>query len=165
MNRWLLVGLLLGGIAGAAPATVPVVVQASRSAPQSQDAPLLRRAQQLTQAFYALRVQEVWAAFTPELQAIWGGVDAFRAYREAGLREYGAETEVLDERVVAQDGLRYYVRAAVFARHPSETWLVVLGFDAEEHVQVFSITLAGDPAGPPAEEPLRTRLPGARTAA
>ncbi len=159
MRGWLLIGLLGIAGAGAAPLTGQGAWQAQAGQAQT-DAPLLRRAQRLTQAFYAVKLDEVWAAFTPELQANWGGLDAFRAYRETGLSEYGPETKVLDERMVKGEGLRYYVRAAVFARHPAETWLVIFGFDAQGQVALFTITLAGDPNGPPTQEPLHTLSPG-----
>lgn len=161
MHKWLLVGLLALAGAGAARTNQGALQsQPGQSQPGQgeADAPLLLRAQQLTLAFYAVDLEQVWASFTPELQAFWGGLDNFRAYRETGLQEYGPEAEVLDERVVRQGDLTYYVRAAVFARHPGETWLVVFGFDAGGRVAAFTITLAGDPGGPPTGEPLRTLL-------
>ncbi len=101
-------------------------------------------------SFYAVRLDGVWAAFTEDARAPWGTLAAFRAYREAGVREYGAETRVLKEEIVREDGVTYYVRTAVFERHPEQVWAVVLGFDASGRVALFTITLAGEaPARPP----------------
>lgn len=114
----------------------------------STEGATLARGRDLAALFYAVKVDQVWAAFTPDLRASWGTVNDFRAYREMGVREYGAETRIVEERVVTANGLRYYVRSAVFAKHPDEVWAVVFGFNAAGRVERFSITLAyGTPEG------------------
>ena len=145
--------LILGvALAVGAGASAPVVVPAlpPKAAPASPDAgqatqtqDTRTRAQALVRSFYAVQVEPLWNAFTPDMQQTWGSLDAFRAYREAGVREYGPEARVLKEEVMQRDGLTVYVRTAVFASHPQEAWSVVVGFDPTGRVALFTIVLEG----------------------
>ncbi|WP_157448848.1 hypothetical protein [Deinococcus peraridilitoris] len=121
----------------------PNPVRPAQSAPEATER-VTRQGRSVVQQFYAVKIDSVWATFTPELRASLGSLAAFRAYREAGVREYGAETRVLSERLLEADGLRYYVRTAVFERHPGQAWSVIVGFDAKNRVAAFTILLAGE---------------------
>lgn len=127
-----------------APRSAPTAVPA-----RPTDAALTARARTLVTSFYAVKLDPVWAAFTPDARAPWGSLAAFRAYRETGVREYGAESRVLDEEIVRDGDLTYYVRSAVFERQPGQVWAVVLGFDSAGRVAVFTIVLAGEVAPRP----------------
>ncbi len=145
MVRTILLAFILGtsisgGVAAATPA-VPALPPKAAPSPQGQkDA--MARAQALVKSFYAVQVEPLWNAFTPDMQATWGSLDAFRAYRQAGVQEYGQEARVLKEEVTRQDDLTVYVRTAVFSGHPQEAWSVVVGFDPAGNVALFTIVLA-----------------------
>ena len=114
---------------------------------QQTDAAVLARGRALAALFYAVKVDEVWSAFTPELRTSWGTLNEFRAYREMGVRVYGAEARVVGERVLSEGGLRYYVRTAVFAKQPRQSWAVVFGFNGAGRVERFTIALVDEDSG------------------
>ncbi|MBB5235014.1 hypothetical protein [Deinococcus budaensis] len=127
-------GLALAAPAGAGQTALPALPAATAA-----ERAALTRGRALVADFYALRVERLWQSFTPQMQAEWGPLAAFRAYREAGLRTYGAERRVLRERTFTQGGVTYYVRSATFGRDPGTVWAVVLGFDAVGRVARFAI--------------------------
>lgn len=111
------------------------------------------RGRQLVALFYAQKLDPVWAAFSPSARESWNGdLSAFQAYRSMGVQTYGAEVEVLNEQVVEQGGVRYYVRTATFEKAPQAVWNIVFGFDATGRVAVFGImpAQAQEESGPTA---------------
>lgn len=136
--------LLIPGlpVAGAQTALPPLTAPGS---PAERAA--LTRGRALVADFYALRVENLWQAFTADLKGEWGSLDAFRAYRRAGVQQYGAETRVLRERTFTGEGVAYYVRSALFEKDPATLWNVVVGFDARGQVSLFAIV--GEEAPPP----------------
>ena len=131
----------------------PLSKQPKTQQPQTPRATVMARGRSLAQSFYDVKVDVVWAAFAPPLRGLWGSLADFKAYREMGVREYGAESRLVDERVIDHAGLHFYVRDAVFAKHPDEVWSVVFGFDDAGVVQFFTIAPADNTTG---EDPLRT---------
>lgn len=127
-------GLALATPAGAAQTTLPAPPAATAA-----ERTALTRGRALVADFYAERVERLWQAFTPQMQAEWGLLAAFRSYREAGVRTYGAERRVLRERTFTQGGVTYYVRSATFERDPGTVWALVLGFDAVGRVALFAV--------------------------
>ncbi|WP_019587497.1 hypothetical protein [Deinococcus apachensis] len=126
--------------AGAAQTTLPVTPAPATPAEQSA----LTRGRALIADFYAVRVERVWEAFTPEVQAEWGTLTAFRAFREAGVKTYGAERRVLGERTFTDAGNTYYVRSATFELDDRTIWAVVVGFDSVGRVNLFGIAAEGE---------------------
>ena len=127
-------------LAAAALALAPARAQ---PAPMTDDA-VLERGRTLTARFYAVDLDPVWAAFSERLRGLVGGLEAFRAYRVRGVQDFGAELKLYDEGVVAQDGLKYYVRAASFEKRPDLVWYVIFGFDPDSGaVEYFNIEYAG----------------------
>ncbi|WP_102128354.1 hypothetical protein [Deinococcus planocerae] len=106
----------------------------------------LARGRALIADFYALRLERLWRAFTPQAKEQWGSLEAFQAFREAGARTYGAERQVVAERTFTEDGVTYYVRSAVFERDPGTVWALVFGFDAVGRVGLFGIAAQGEQA-------------------
>ncbi|MFC4640125.1 hypothetical protein [Deinococcus hohokamensis] len=99
----------------------------------------LMRGRALVNDFYALRVESLWQAFALDVREQWGSLTAFRTYRRVGATTYGAETQVIRERVFSDRGVTYYVRTAKFERGPHTLWNIVVGFDARGRVAVFAI--------------------------
>jgi len=100
----------------------------------------LARGRTLVQDFYRVRLDGLWQAFSEDMQAGWGSLEALRAFREAGLQQYGAEQEVVRERTFMDGGAAFYVRSARFESDPQTLWNVVIGFDARGRVAVFGFT-------------------------
>lgn len=128
--------------ASAAQATLPVTPAPATPAEQAA----LTRGRALIADFYAVRVERLWAAFTPEVQAEWGTLAAFRAFREAGVKTYGAERRVMGERTFTDSGTTYYVRSATFELDNQTIWALVVGFDAAGRVSLFGIAAEGEQA-------------------
>lgn len=126
--------------ASAAQTTLPVTPAPATPAEQAA----LTRGRALIADFYAVRVERVWAAFTPEVQAEWGTLAAFRAFREAGVKTYGAERQVMGERTFTDAGTTYYVRSATFELDNQTIWALVVGFDAVGRVSLFGIAAEGE---------------------
>jgi len=131
---FLTLGLALLGPPGGAQTTLPAPPAATAA-----ERTALTRGRALVANFYAVRVDPLWQAFTPEMRTEWGSLAAFRAYREAGVRTYGAERRVLRERTFAEGGVTYYVRSATFERGPQTVWAVVVGFDTVGRVALFAV--------------------------
>lgn len=104
----------------------------------------LTRGRALVTDFYAVRVERVWQTFTSDVRGEWGSLAAFRAYREAGVKTYGAERRMLGERTFTNAGTTYYVRSATFERDTKTIWAVVVGFDAVGRVSLFAIAAEGE---------------------
>lgn len=139
----LLAPVALGGPARAQSSLPPV------SAPSSAaERTALTRGRALLADFYAVKVEGLWQAFTPELRDGWGSLGAFRSFREAGVQTYGAEREVLREWTFTERGVTYYVRSARFEGDPETLWNVVVGFDAVGRISVFAIVEDEDGGAP-----------------
>ena len=121
----------------APPPVIPARPVASPGALQA-DAPLVR-ARLLTKRLYDGPLQEVWAAFSPGVQAEWGSYEKFAAFRAGGRQAYGAETRVLSEGLTRSGGVTYYTRTATFERGPRDGWTVIMGLDSAGQVQEFGI--------------------------
>lgn len=138
LRQLLTASCLACGLAFALPAAAQAALPAPPAATAAERT-ALTRGRALVADFYARRVERLWQSFTPQMQAEWGPLAAFRAYREAGVRTYGAERRVLRERTFTQGGVTYYVRSATFERDPQTVWAVVVGFDAVGRVALFAI--------------------------
>ena len=95
------------------------------------------------QEFYAVRLDALWAAFSPEVQGQWGSLAGFRAFRETGVRQYGAEQELVQEQTMTRAGETFYLRSAVFEGAPQQVWALVIGFTGQQ-VTTFAIGLLQD---------------------
>ena len=108
------------------------------------DQPLvtLARGRELAQMLFTQRLSGLWGAFSPSVRREWGGYPAFVAYREGGLKTYGAETRVVAEDVRRSGGISYYTRTAVFERGPRHNWTLILGLDPGGSVVAFNVVAA-----------------------
>lgn len=131
---------------GAAQTASPAVSSPAASSPAERAA--LARGRTLVADFYAVRVDRLWQAFTPEVRAEWGTLAALRAFREAGVRTYGAERRVLRERTFTDAGVTYYVRSATFERDTPNVWAVIFGFDPSGRVQLFTVAAEAQEEAP-----------------
>ncbi len=112
------------------------------------DAQVTERGRALTEQFYKVDLDPVWAACSADLQTRLGGLEAFREYRLNGIKTFGQELKLYDEGVVDQDGLKFYVRAASFDKRPEAVWYVEWGFNVETGVvEFFNIEYAGNAPG------------------
>ena len=109
------------------------------------DQPLvtLARGRELAQMLFTQRLSGLWNAFSPSVRREWSGYPAFVAYREDGLKTYGAETGVVAEDIRRSGGISYYTRTAVFERGPRHSWTLILGLDTSGTVVAFNIVAAG----------------------
>ncbi len=110
---------------------------------QLSDEEVLANGRSLTEQFYAVEIEPVWAQCSPELQQRLGGIEAFTTYRQRGLELYGPELKMFDEAVRNEDGIKFYVRVASFANAPNQAWFVLWGFDDDGVVVFFNIVFAG----------------------
>jgi hypothetical protein len=109
------------------------------------EAQILERGRLLTYFFYAVNIEPVFNQFIPELQAGVGGIEAFRSYRQGGVEQFGDELKMLEEEVIAQNGVIGYVRTTTFAKRPKQVWNVIFVFDPISGVVVnFGIEFAGN---------------------
>ena len=108
------------------------------------DQPLvtLARGRELAQMLFTQRLSGLWNAFSPSVRREWSGYPAFVAYREDGLKTYGAETGVVAEDIRRSGGISYYIRTAVFERGPRHSWTLILGLDTSGTVVAFNIVAA-----------------------
>ncbi len=107
------------------------------------DAQVLERGRKLVLDFYAVKLEDLFNLFTPDLQVRTGGLEAFRTYRLNGIEAYGQELEMLEEEVIVKDNLKAYVRTAVFEKRPNLVWYVICAFDETGAVAYFNIEFAG----------------------
>ncbi|WP_309570665.1 hypothetical protein [Deinococcus sp.] len=135
--------LLLGpaALAQGTPATPPKTAAPAPQTPAEQAA--LTRGRTLMLEFYAVKLNTMWRAFTPELQQQWGDLDTFRAFRETGVKQYGKETKLVEERTFTRAGETFYLRSAVFEGAPKQVWGLVIGFTGPR-VTTFAINLLED---------------------
>lgn len=116
------------------------------------DQPLvtLARGRELAQMLFTQRLSGFWGAFSPSVRREWGDYPAFAAYREGGLKAFGAETGVVAEDVRRSGGVSYYTRTATFERGPKHSWTLILGLDSSGTVVAFNIVAADMLPGPTA---------------
>lgn len=127
------------------------VAQARPAGPTTQAAAeqaALTRGRALLADFYAVKLDALWQAFTPEVRAQWGTLADFRAYREAGVQTFGAQRQQVGERTLTQDGETFYVRSATFQRDPTTVWALIIGF-AGPRVSTFVILREGETGNDP----------------
>ncbi len=128
------------GAAVQAPVSPQAAVSPQAPVPPAS-APLVR-GRQLTDLFYSGQLGQLWDTFAPDLKKGWGSLADFRAYREDGLAQFGAETNVVKEQVVRDGGVTYYTRQAIFERGPEDGWTVIFGLDPAGNVREFGIVKA-----------------------
>ncbi|MFN4252230.1 hypothetical protein [Deinococcus sp.] len=143
----LLLGAALhGGPGTGAAAKVPPPPTTPASTPRRGRAPpqaVMTRGRTLVQDFYAVRLDGLWRAFSPDVRAQWGTLTDFQAFRRGGLAQYGPERQVVQERTFTRGREVYYVRSAAFEKAPELVWAVVLGFTGAQ-VTTFGIALEED---------------------
>ncbi|AZI41459.1 hypothetical protein EHF33_00725 [Deinococcus psychrotolerans] len=105
------------------------------------------RARALLEEFYAVKLERLWAAFTPDVKAQWGTLDGFTQYRKTGVEQFGAQKELVAEKTFMRGGVTYYVRSATFEKSPQVVWAVAFGFDQLGRVSDFGISLEHDRSG------------------
>jgi hypothetical protein len=144
MRRILFICLSVLGFAFASFA--PGQLASSQSGPMPlTEAQILERGRLLTHFFYAVNIEPVFNQFIPELQAGVGGLEAFRAYRQGGVEQFGDELKMLKEEVIAQNGVIGYVRTTTFVKRPKVVWSVIFVFDPiSGEVVNFGIEFAGN---------------------
>ncbi len=107
------------------------------------DAQVLEQGRKLVLDFYAVKLEDLFGLFTPDLQARTGGLEAFRTYRLRGIEVYGQELEMLEEEALTRENLKAYVRTAVFEKRPNLVWYVICAFDETTAIAYFNIEFAG----------------------
>lgn len=157
-SRWTVVAalLVLGSVAGAqgtAPVKVPGAAPQKAPARSPAEQFALTRGRALMLEFYAVKLENLWGAFTPDVREQWGEFASFRAFRELGVRQYGAELKLLDERTFTRDGESFYVRSATFQKAPKQVWALIIGF---RNLRVTSFGIAPQ-SGPPPEDQVAWR--------
>ncbi|GGS00658.1 hypothetical protein [Deinococcus sedimenti] len=141
----------------------PALAQGTPQAPSRPAVPSIRvaaeqtaltRGRALLADFYAVKLDALWQAFTPEVRAQWGTLADFRAYREAGVQTFGAQREQVSERTLTQDGETFYIRSATFQRDPTTVWALIIGFTGTR-VSTFVILREGETGNDPVAFSLR----------
>lgn len=90
-------------------------------AAQTADNAGMARGRQYTQWLYGGRADSLWARFSPQMRSIIPSVEDMAAMQVQILAQTGAETEVVQERILdpsPSPGLVVYVRSARFANAP-----------------------------------------------
>ena len=139
---------LLAPVAGGGPAQAQSTLPPMTAPSSAAERTALTRGRALVADFYAVKVEGLWQAFTPELREGWGSLGAFRAFREAGVQTYGPERQLMREWTFTERGVTYYVRSARFEGDPEVLWNLVMGFDSVGRVSVFAIVEDDDGAAP-----------------
>ncbi|GHF59691.1 hypothetical protein HNQ07_003832 [Deinococcus metalli] len=141
--RWVVTAALLtlgpGAFAQGTAATPPSGSAARTPAEQFA----LTRGRALMLEFYAVKLDGLWNAFTPDVQQQWGDLSGFRAFRQTGVQQYGRETQLVNEQTFTRAGESFYVRSAVFEGAPQQVWGLVIGFTGLR-VTTFAINLLED---------------------
>ncbi|MDB5045712.1 MAG: hypothetical protein JWQ08_1762 [Deinococcus sp.] len=144
--RPLAAGAFLLVLTAAAPAeaqkTPPAPPAATTSTAAEKAA--LTRGRTLMKEFYAVKLENLWNAFSADVRGQWGTLAGFRQFREAGVRDYGAEQELVRERTLTRAGVTYYIRSAAFQKAPKLVWALTIGFDKAGKVSAFGIALEQD---------------------
>lgn len=145
--RPLAVGAFLLGLTATAPAEAqktPPATAAPTAAEATAEKVALTRGRTLMKEFYAVKLDNLWNAFTPDVRGQWGTLAGFRQFRETGVREYGAEEELVRERTLTRAGVTYYIRSAAFQKAPKLVWALTIGFDKAGKISAFGIALEQD---------------------
>ena len=106
----------------------------------------LTRGRTLMLEFYAVKLDGLWGAFSPGVRGQWGDLPGFRSFRETGVRQYGKETQLVEEQTLTRAGESFYIRSAVFEGAPKQVWALVIGFTGMR-VTTFTIGLQEDRSG------------------
>lgn len=93
---------------------------------------------ELTAAFYAGKIDEVWQRMTPQMQSALGSRDNLEAFRGQIAQQLGEETFFVDRTVTSAPGHTVYLRRARFEKLPMDV-LVQWALDAEGKVAGFFI--------------------------
>ncbi|VUM23536.1 M23 family metallopeptidase [Stenotrophomonas maltophilia] len=92
----------------------------------------------LTTQFYEGHIDALWERMTPQMQAGLQSPQNLVALREQVLAGWGAETELVSEKVEKVDGFDTYLRQARFARSP-DVIQVLWAIDADGRIGGFYI--------------------------
>jgi hypothetical protein len=114
------------------------------AAPTAAEQAALTRGRTLMKEFYAVKLDNLWNAFNADVRGQWGTLAGFRQFRETGVRDYGAEQEVVRERTFTRAGITYYIRSAAFQKAPKLVWALTVGFDKAGKISAFGIALEQD---------------------
>lgn len=140
--------LLTGQAAQAAAPKPPPTSSATPVRASAAEQAAMTRGRTLVQDFYAVRLDGLWRAFSPDVRAQWGTLTDFQAFRRGGLAQYGPERQVVQERTFTRGPEVFYVRSAAFEKAPELVWAVVLGFTGAQ-VTTFGIALEDDRSDAP----------------
>ena len=137
--------LLLGTLVCLPTGLVPLALAAPAAATQTvAEKRAEARARALLKEFYAVKLSNIWAAFTPEVKSQWGNLAGFTQYRQTGVEQFGAEKELVGEKTYTRGNVTYYVRSATFEKAPQVVWALAFGFDQLGRISEFGITLEHD---------------------
>ncbi|OOV14223.1 hypothetical protein [Deinococcus sp. LM3] len=125
------------------PASTPASTAATPVRASAAEQVAMTRGRTLVQDFYAVRLDGLWRAFSPDVRAQWGTLTDFQAFRRGGLAQYGPERQVVQERTFTRGREVYYVRSAAFEKAPELVWALVMGFTGAQ-VTTFGIALEED---------------------
>jgi murein DD-endopeptidase MepM/ murein hydrolase activator NlpD len=90
----------------------------------------------LTTQFYEGHIDALWERMTPQMQAALQSRQSLAALREQVIAGWGAETEVVGEKVGSADGHDTYLRQVRFQKSPGIIE-VLWAFDAEGRISGF----------------------------
>ncbi|UQN05225.1 hypothetical protein [Deinococcus sp. QL22] len=121
----------------------PPALPASATSTAAEKA-ALTRGRTLMKEFYAVKLDNLWNAFTEGVRGQWGTLAGFRQFRETGVRDFGAEQELVRERTFTRAGVTYYMRSAAFQKAPKLVWALTIGFDKAGKISAFGIALEQD---------------------
>ncbi|QFP77212.1 hypothetical protein [Deinococcus sp. AJ005] len=128
------------------PARPPATAPAATRTPAEQAA--FTRGQALMAEFLALKVERLWNTFSPDVQAQYGTLDGFTAFRKTGIEQYGKETRLVRERTFMQGGEAMYVRSSIYEKYPDQVWAFVMGFTGQK-VTSFGVLLEDERTNDP----------------
>lgn len=75
-----------------------------------------KRAQELTEAFYSGRTDEVWNAMEVPMQQAMGSQESLHAFYEQVTQQLGGETQLVSEKIVETQGYHVYQRISQFSK-------------------------------------------------
>lgn len=141
-----ILGLLAAGVA---------LIGTGLAAQESLDAKQAGR--DMTAAFYEGEIGTVWDRFDESMRKAMGGREQLAAFQQQAGSQLGAETGVIDEEVVEQDGYRIYRRTVIYENVPAR-FVVQWAFDAEGRIAGFFIRQSQQQApAPTRHEDYRTK--------
>lgn len=126
------------------PATAPAATPTRTPAEQAA----FTRGKVLMAEFLALKVGRLWNTFSPDVQAQYGSLDGFTAFRKTGIEQYGKETKLVRERTFMQGGEAVYVRSSIYEKYPDQVWAFVMGFTGQK-VTSFGVLLEDERTNDP----------------